>query len=871
MSRLRFVGICCGLVTLLGVAASAEEQDAKGVAFFEAKIRPVLVQQCYKCHSAESSKVKGGLLLDTRDGVRKGGETGHAVVPGNVDESLILSALRHEDFEMPPGKKLADGVVADFEAWIKMGAPDPREGQAVAGGKRVIDIEEGRNFWAFQPPKKADPPKVKNAAWAKSEIDRFVLAELEARGLKPAREANPTELIRRITFDLTGLPPTPAEVEAFTKACETDREGATKALIDRLLDSPQFGERWGRHWLDVARYADSNGNADNTPFPQAWRYRNYVIDALNADKPYDQFITEQIAGDVLPFDNARQRNQQLIATGFLALGSKPRAQNNPNYQMDVVADQIEVTTSAVIGLTVACARCHDHKFDPIPTAEYYSLAGIFTSTRTLYGSGGRGGGKGQPAGRLVSLLAEDDKSSQEQQDNEKQRATLTDRQREISAQLAKLGAADDKAKGGNAKQAAQIKKLQALLAKLQDKGDNSSQIDKIKAQLKRLGADPDASESKKDATEKDKRQIKSLQDELAKVESELKSLQAQAPQPAGEAMGVEEGSPADCAICIAGESTDRGDVVPRGFVSVATIGDAPTIDSKSSGRLELAEWLTSPENPLTARVMANRIWHHLFGRGIVRSVDNLGQLGERPSHTELLDWLAVQFVQDGWSVKRMIRTIMLSRAYQMSSDHDDANYKTDPDNDWLWRMRPRRLGAEQLRDAILAFSGRLDLERPGAGDLPEYNRKQPPQVRADGNHRSVYLPIIRNGEPEALTLFDFADPSIVVGAREETTVPAQSLYLMNSPFVVNQSEAAAKRIVLQDGVNMSDEERVDYAFLLAFAHLPTDEQRERALGFIQQLTESLGESDAKQQRGDLAAWSTFCQSLIASAEFRYLD
>ncbi len=841
----------------------ADESDAKGVEFFENNIRPVLVQHCYKCHSADAGKVKGGLLLDTRDGIRQGGETGHAVVPNRPDESLILSALRHEDFEMPPGKKLPQSVIANFEAWVRMGAPDPREGKAAAGGKRVIDIEEGRKFWAFQPPHKSAPPAVKDSRWPKSDIDRFVLAGLERQGLKPVADARPHELVRRVHFDLTGLPPVLKDEGgrmkdegtgiSFDPAAATLNPSTLEQLVDTLLKSPHFGERWGRHWLDMVRYADSNGNTDNTPFPHAWRYRNWVIDALNADMPYDQFVTEQLAGDLLPFDSPVERNRRLVATGFLAIGSKPRAQNNPNFAMDIVSEQIEVTTSAMLGLTVMCARCHDHKFDPIPTAEFYSLAGIFNSTRTLYATGGKGNAKkGAPKGGLISLLAETGTAAAETKRYETELARLTGRERDLNSQLARLGAGSSNSKG-----AKQIKKLQARLAKLEAKQGTEKQIDQIKKQLANLGADTAADP----ANETDKAKVKSLRAELAKVEADLKSLRASAPRPSGQAMGVEEGSPGNCAICIVGESTDRGPVVPRGFISVATIGEAPSIDSSASGRLELAHWIASPDNPLTARVLVNRLWHYLFGRGIVASVDNFGQLGERPTHPELLDYLAVRLVEENWSIKRMIREMVLTRTYQMSSRHNEANFVKDPDNTWLWRMNPRRLDAEELRDTILAFSGHIDLERPGATELPAYNKKQTPRVRADGNYRSVYLPVVRNGEPEALTLFDFADPSIVVGAREETTVPAQSLFLMNSPFVVNQSQAAAERI-LKEGGSMKDEDRVDRAFLLAFGRRATDEQRARSVEFLREMT------DAQSAQ---VAWSTFCQSLIASAEFRYLD
>ncbi len=856
----------CVCVVFASLSAAAEP-DPKGIEFFEKNIRPVLAKNCFKCHSAEAKSPKGGLLLDTLAGMRQGGESGPAVVPGSVEDSLLISALRHNDFKMPPSGKLPDNVIADFVKWIEMGAPDPRGGDLADVQPRKVDIAKGREFWSFQPPQQVPAPQVIDKSWPRDDIDRFVLAKVEAQGLKPVRDADRVALIRRVYFDLIGLPPSPAEVDAFLS---DNSPKALESLIDRLLDSPQFGERWGRHWLDVARFAESNGNADNTPFPQAWRYRDYVIASFNNDKPYDRFLMEQLAGDLLPADDGAPRNEQLIATGFLALGSKPRAQNNPDFQMDVVAEQIEVTTTSMLALTVMCARCHDHKFDPIPTSEYYSLAGIFTSTRTLFGGGG---GKNVNASGLIALSAEDSQADQQT----KRIDELTRRKREIDAELAQLSPpAKSAASAGNADQ---VKRLQSQIAKLTaatKKAKNANrkqQLDALKAQLAKLqsAANPSADHSK--PIEGDAKAIESnvalLRSELAKVDSELSSLGRTAMASQGQAMGVAEGTPGDCQICIAGESQNRGDRVPRGVVSVATIGEPLAFDARQSGRLELAQWIARRDNPLTARVMVNRIWQYLFGRGLVPSVDNFGALGEKPSHPELLDHLALRFVAEGWSVKQMIRTIMLTRTYGLSSDHDVVNYGRDPDNVWLWRMNPRRLDAESFRDAILAVTGELDLNPPGPSRLPQYSKNQVPIVSDAGKQRSVYLPIIRNSVPEALGLFDFADPSIVVGHRDTTTVPAQSLYLMNSPFIVDQSRALALRL-LGEG-NMDDHALVDLAYRLSLVRDPSDQQRQRAVDFIARLDEGLKSTQASEDQRRLAAWSGFCQSLLASAEFRYLD
>ena len=716
----------------LSAPANAAD-DPKGIEFFENKIRPVLVNSCYECHSAKSAKLKGGLLVDSKEGLLKGGDTGKpAVVPGKPTESLLIKSLRHEkDLKMPPkpAEALPARVIADFEQWIVMGAPDPRTGGA---GYKRLSLEESKTFWSFLPVAKPAAPKVKDAAWAKTDVDRFILAKLEEKGIKPVGNADQITLIRRIYFDLVGLPPKPEEVEAFVK--DSDPKVLEK-VIDRLLASPQFGERWGRYWLDIARYAESNGNADNTPFPEAWRFRDYVIKAHNEDKPYDRFIKEQVAGDLLPSANAAQKDDLLVATGLLALTSKPRAQNNPDFKYDLIGDQIDVTTRSVLALSVMCARCHDHKFDPISTKEYYSLAGIFDSSTMLFGAAGKGNKATGPGG--FHELSND-----------------------------------------------------------------------------------------------------------------------------GKAMGLKEGSPHDLKVCIGGDAGKLGDTVARApSLKVATIGKQPDPIKSGSGRLELAEWMVNKENPLTARVAVNRVWMHLFGQGIVRSPDNFGFLGEKPSHPELLDHLAGKFMDDGWSQKKIIRYILLSRTYQLASVHNDANYKSDPDNVYLWRMSRRRLDAEAYRDAVLFVSGSLDLN-PAKGSLTIAGAgKKNPSKSKEVNHRSVYLGIVRGAPlPESLALFDVANPNIVTAQREETTVPAQALYLMNSPFIVDQSRATAQRFLAVKGLD--DAGRIDLAFQTFYSRSATSIEKERALKYLVDMTKELGKS--------ADAWTSFCQVLVASAEFRYL-
>ena len=829
-----------GLLVLLAGSAPAAD-DPKGIDFFEKNIRPVLVANCYQCHSASAKELKGELRLDTKEGVLKGGESGLAVVPGKPEESLILQALRHEDgLEMPPKEKLPDSVVAAFTKWIEMGAPDPRKPNVTTvGGK--INILEARKFWSFQPPKVVAPAAVKDSAWPRSEIDKYVLAGLEVKNLSPVADADKATLIRRAYFDLIGLPPTPEEIDAFVSDADPK---AFETLIDRLLAMPQFGERWGRHWLDVARYGESTSKERNIPYPYAWRYRDYVYDAVAADKPFDQFVREQIAGDLLPAKNDEQRNEMLTATGLLAMG--PKSLNNRNaeqFRMDVADEQLDVVSRGVMALSVACARCHDHKFDPIPTADYYAMVGIFRSTDVLSGVK-QGNNKTGYAGDYVYLKAPAGSEQKELSDSEKE-------------QLASLKT---------------------------DLDDAEQQLQKIRKELKAAGGSdappekPAKNKAKAKAKGKANRLYRTEAQALARINNlkkDILDLESSAGPKGDAVMGVRDAAgPEDCRINIRGEVNDLGDSVPRGYVRVLTFPQSPDVVPDQSGRLQLAMWLTSENNPLTARVAANRVWYHLFGRGIVSTVDNFGALGERPTHPELLDYLAVQFMQQGWSTKKLIREIMLSRAYQLSSEHSEANYAADPDNTLIWRMNRKRLEAEAIRDAILAISGNLDLKRP-EGSLTQtiQGGEIGRQARTDGlkqevEYRSAYLPIVRGLVPEFLSLFDVADPELVVGQRDVTTIAPQALYMMNSPLVLTQSKATAERL-MGDSNLADDETRVGYAFRLALGRAPEGQQATDVLAFLKNYEASLP-SDMKPEARRLEAWTSVCQTLLASAEFRYV-
>ncbi|MDP6060650.1 MAG: PSD1 and planctomycete cytochrome C domain-containing protein, partial [Pirellulaceae bacterium] len=610
------------------------------------------------------------MLLDTRESTRKGGESGHAVVPGNLKESLLINALRFEDFEMPPDEPLPESVIADFEKWIKLGAPDPREGKMPVVRKE-LDIEKAREFWSFSPIRKSSPPKIEKKSWPRTDIDRFVLARLESKGLEPNMDADPRVLVRRVYFDLIGLPPTPEQVNEFIG---DPSAAALEQLIDRLLDSPQFGARWGRHWLDVVRYGESTGMERNFTFPYAWRYRDYVIQSLNKDKPFDRFIAEQVAGDLLPADNNDQRNEQLIATGVLAIGTKSLNETNrEKFVMDVVDEQIDVTTQAFMAFTVSCARCHDHKFDPIPNEDYYSLAGIFRSTETFYGTGKLNGNRQQ--GKLLALGPKDVKP------------------------VATGGATGRK--GNTTKKLAN--QLKAAQRRLQ--------------QLRKQASKNDAAAKRATNAEA---QVKKLQAQIRKSKRDAEAQTAK-PDPATTVlvMAVQDAAdPSDTALRIRGEANERGDTIPRGFLTILTPEKAPEIESDTSGRLQYAQWITRPHNPLTSRVAVNRIWMHLFGRGIVATVNNFGATGERPTHPELLDNLAIEFVENGWSVKQLIRTVMNSRVYQLAGVSNAKAEEVDPDNNLLWRMNQRRLEVEAIRDSILMASGELDLS-PGKGSIVE--------------------------------------------------------------------------------------------------------------------------------------------------------
>ena len=756
------------ILSTLALQAMAADMTPDQRSFFESRIRPVLVKQCYECHSQNSKKLGGKLLLDAPSEMIAGGESGPTLIPGKPDDSLIIQALRYDGLEMPPKKRLPEPVVHDFITWVKMGAPDPRADLPKTAAKTVT--KDKAALWSYQPVTNPQPPAVKAGDWPRDRIDRFVLAKMETHGLSPAADAPAAMLVRRLYFDLTGLPP------PLNQSMPPD----LPALVDRLLDSPQFGERWGRHWLDVARYAESNGNdglSRNPSFPHAWRFRDYVIRAFNEDMPYDRFITEQLAGDLLPADSPARRDAQLIATGLLALGAKPAKAMNDNFEMDVVADQINVIGSGIMGLSVGCARCHDHKTDPIPTRDYYALAGIFRSTETLWGAAAHQG--------------------------------LTAPQTPLH-------------------------ELQAA-AKITVHPAAEAIISKHKPHR------PPAAPAFKYASD------------------------------APLAMGAREARAViDCKLNIDGDSKKLGPAVPRGFLSACGAAAAQIPDAKQSGRLQLARWLTSPQHPLTARVMVNRVWQHLFGEGLVRTPDDFGTTGERPTHPELLDHLATRFMREGWSIKRLIRSIVLSRTYQLSSLCDNQMREKDPDNLLLARHNRRRLDAEALRDAMLAATGDLN-PQPAQGSLIQHQNvliNELPPLHQPSRHRSVYLLMLRNSMPPELTPFNLPDATTITGRRDNSALATQSLYLLNNDFLVEQSRRFAERVMLTSN---DTTRRIQSAYQQAFARTPTGSEIQRAHDFIREADLMLV-STGNDENGRLSnAWAAFCQALLASNELRYVD
>lgn len=993
-----------GFFAIPTLHAGAQETD--GAAFFEKEIAPILQRRCYECHSHESGKAKGGLVLDSRVGWEKGGGGGASVVPGKPDESLLIKAVRHEsaDLEMPPKKRLAAAEIALLERWVALGAPDPRKSRAAK--------TDPAKLWALNPIRKHDPPTPRNEGWSRDEIDGFILAGLEKAGLEPAADADRFTLLRRVTFDLTGLPPTPDEIEAFIDAPSA---AAYEKVVDRLLNSSAFGDHWARHWFDLSCYADLAGVGGQTLIRDAWRYRDYVIASINADKPMDRFIHEQIAGDLLMHGSIEQRRELIIATGYLAIG--PWTISNyikKQLDADVVDHQIDRIGRTFLGQTLSCARCHDHKFDPVPTADYYAMAGIFHSTLTTSYDG--------PG--VWSTITQIDLPSPETAPEEIARRTkeleeLRIRQKTLRAELTPLvlsipGASSanvlTQKKGIAANAAGQRYEVSFNAAPTvwggvtqANAAEDGLQVDLLRSDGSVVaglrhnpGAWSRAGDAQKmkpikftytgDGTGFVRFRITSATpgsghfggalDDLAirgkgkivfeenfdglirgpivgkqphtgltvlakatvpgwdggginhshvvdlgegnyaiqffggragslaaarpvtaeqvqahsralKIETELERIAKResildGSQTPDQALAVRDiDTPFDGPIYKRGSFQSLGKIVPRGFLSAVAISARHDIPAKTSGRLQLAHWLTDPEHPLTSRVLVNRVWHHLFGQGIVRTVDYFGVHGETPSHPELLDFLAQRFrVDDEWSLKKTVRRMVMTRAYRMASTHHAEAATRDPDNRLLWRMPRRRLNAESIRDAMLTASGRLDPARGGPSlglelkgnirglggkvNLPTWGGQIAGYIK---NRRTVYLPFRRQrpaGELDILSAFDFPHPSDIVGARPETTVATQALFLMNSPFVKQQAAQLAARLAEEE---TDESARVERLYLLTLNRPPGTDELKTAQTFLNQCAKDFAKARNPRQE----AWTQLCHAVLGSNQFLFRE
>ena len=914
-----------------GISAAVSELD-----FFESKIRPVLVANCYECHSVQAAnlgKQKGGLLLDTKDGIRTGGDTGPAVVPGHVSESLLLKALRQEDLEMPPKGKLSDEVIADFSRWIEMGAIDPREPSATSPKSTTIDSSD---HWAFKAPQKPSLPTVVDSGWGQSKLDRFILHQLETRQLSPVPSASPEVLVRRIYFNLLGLPPTPRQVGEFLKSSTEDHASAIAKLVDSLLDSPHYGERWGRHWLDVARYAEDQAHTFGVKKREnAHQYRDWVIRMFNEDLPFDEFIKLQLAGDLME-GQAEDRFRQFSGLGFLGLGAHYyKNSDKAQAEADELDDTIDTLTRGFMGLTVSCARCHDHKFDPIPTQDYYALAGIFSgrqyteiplapeNTVKAYNSeqqiikelesnhnsslkviGKELGRKNlnqvsrylQEGWRMTVLKSQGIQISHEEFAKkvglhphyarrfrdllEKSRQSdllkrlpelegwhqvevnflekLTLETLKVPEEIVALADHLQLLVNRAEKAFSQIEIEQAdQLAKARNTEDRLNKVmGKMEKDQQRLlkniwfdghapffASENDVHKKFLNQEQKEEVDVKKAEFEELRKNAKPKYPMAHAIQGGGKAMQV----------YIRGNPANKGEWVARGIPQLLDDQPRPSdpevAKKHSYSRLDLAQAIASPRNPLTARVIVNRIWQWHFGRGLVASSSNFGLLGDRPTHPKLLDWLTVNFMENGWSIKWLHREILNSATYQLSSEQHAKNEELDAANLFRWQFNRRRLEVEAWRDALLAISGKLD---PAMGG-PTFD------LKTNNTRRTVYASISRHQLNGMLRIFDFPDANVSAASRTATTVPQQQLFVLNSEFIIEQAKAFAKRVTREND-DLSGQ--VNFAYRLAFGRPPSEGELKLAEAYL---------GKEKEKDDKLSRWEQYCQALLASNELMYLD
>lgn len=883
-------------VVVLPAATNAAD-DPKAVEFFEAKIRPVLVEHCQQCHSEEAvkqKKLRGGLKLDSKASWQKGGDTGPAIVPGKPKEGTLLASLKYDgDLQMPPKGKLPAAVIADFEKWIRDGAVDPRTGTATTKAA-TIDIEKGRQFWSFQPPRPQAVPTVNHpTVESRTPIDAFVQAKWSEKGLHPVRLADKRSLIRRVTFDLTGLPPTPEEVDAFVNDSSPE---AYSRLVERLLASQRYGERWARYWLDVARYAEDQAHTFGVrPKKNAYLYRDWVIQAFNGDMPYDKFVRLQLAGDLVP-ESEGDLFTRIAGLGFLGLGAE-YYKNTAREQAiaEELDDRVDVITRGFLGLTVSCSRCHDHKFDPIPTRDYYSLAGLFYGTNLT----------DTPLVGTAELKAYNDAQATVKEQDDAINHFLArigkDAAKDAVARTAKYMVAARKVRDGKAKpdQVAGAEGLNRYFLDRWVRFLDPTNAAKAPPMFKdwfaiNAEAKPDALKTAAEDVQKkllaveipepvipakgkakgnksadpltramfldqtaplfiapadaEKHFVKLVgKVQLVRMRVELEKRKKDSP-PAPLMAHVLSGTGQGMKVYIRGNPATRGEDAPKGFLQVIARSEAKP--SKDFTRLDLANAIANPNNPLAARVIVNRVWQAHFGRGLVNTPSNFGSLGDRPSHPELLDHLAVEFMKHGWSIKWLHRQILLSSVYQLASEPDAQNDKVDAANVFLWRGARRRLDVESWRDSLLLVSGNLDTTMGG----PTFELRD-----ANAKRRTVYAKVSRHELDGLLRLFDFPDANVTADKRSVTTVPQQQLFALNSEFMVIQAKAFATRV---EKAGSTDAERVKAAYRLAFNRLPEEREISLALAFLK----VPAKPDDK-----LSRWQQYAQALLASNEFLYVD
>ncbi len=885
------------MLGMMSAEESADDTAAKLTPeqerFFETKIRPALVTNCYSCHSHQSGRSEGGLDVDSAAGLLSGGDSGPAIDLEDYTAGMLWKAINYDGLEIPPLNPLPAHVIEDFRVWLEAGAPDPRVTKVVRGAYKVTPeaIEKGREFWSLQKLPRSSTDVLQesveshaNGPASSKPIDQFVEIARRQHEVTTPPSADGHTVFRRLCLDLLGVPPTAEQVDWFQQMWTANPETAVATAVDYMLDSPKFGERWGRHWLDIVRYAESTGREVNMPYPQAWRYRDYVIDSFNNDKPYDRFLKEQLVGDLLPSRNRQQKQEQLIATGFLALGPKTLNERSARqFAADVIDEQIDVTTRAILGISVACARCHDHKFEAITQQDYYALAGIFGNMSTHYG------GVNSQRNRHTSTLIE---------------LPITDQQPAMSAVST-----------------AQLQSLKDSIAELQTEVRD---LRRQNVQANRPNRNRPANNSNSNAndSEMNRRGMEQQQRQqmVQRLTTQIGSLQGLVDcynsdgTPRSLCMGVQpKPRSTDARLLERGEANLPGEVVPRGFVKLLD-QNPPRIRRDSSGRMEFANWVASPKNPLTARVMANRVWQHLIGEGIVRTPEDFGVTGSRPSHPELLDYLATRLIENNWSIKSLIREIATSDTYRIGWQVDVVSREKDPDNNYLWRSHPRRLEAEVLRDSLLWVGGSLEVERPtgslvaqagpleigrgqqlaqlmratamnnmgsrsmeggamaggamagemmdsmerASNDNRQNNNRQnnnrqtdrrnirrdfsmlnsttinEASVNRDFQYRSVYLPIVRDLLPRSLDLFDVAEPSMVIGVREQSNTATQALFMMNNDLVRQQSMNLAERVLEQTA---SDSQAIQYIFKSSYSRPATAEEEQKCQQFLAELTE----------------------------------